>query len=136
MLQARSSRQDLPRRIDGKAQAEPPWRFWGREVPVGTLEPRRAASRVAKADNGAPGMDGGRGEASAASGGEAWREPLRDALGARTSHPLRGRRQAIPKDGGTTVRVLGLPTRRDRVGHGALQLRRAPMVEADGPPGS
>jgi RNA-directed DNA polymerase len=63
-------------------------------------------------------------------------EPLQDALVARTYHPMRGRRQAIPKDGGTKVRVLGLPPICDRVVPGALKLILAPIFEADCPPGS
>jgi RNA-directed DNA polymerase len=49
---------------------------------------------------------------------------------------MRGRRQAISKDGGTKVRVLGLPPIRDRVVPGALKLILAPIFEADYPLGS
>ena len=136
MIKALSSLQDLQRRIYGKAKAEPTWRFWGLYVHVCTMETLREAYRGAKANNGAPGIDGGTCEAIEARGVEALREQRRDARVARTYQPMRGLRKAIPKDGGTKGRVLGLPTRRDRVVQGALQLIRAPMVDADVHPGS
>src|ERR687886_2517978 len=49
---------------------------------------------------------------------------------------MRVRRKAIPKDGGTKVRVLSIPTIRDRVVQGALKLILAPIFEADFQPGS
>src|ERR687886_2649220 len=49
---------------------------------------------------------------------------------------MRVRRKAIPKDGGTKVRVLGIPTIRDRVVQGALKLILEPIFEADFQPGS
>jgi len=53
------SLQDLRRRIYGKAQAAPAWRFWGLSVHVCKLETLREAYRLAKENNGAPGIDGG-----------------------------------------------------------------------------
>ena len=100
------------------------------------METRRAASHLGKANNGAPGIAGVTCEALEASGGEPWRAPSRDALVARTSPPMRGRRQARPQEGGTQVRVLGMPTIRDRVGQGALPLSLAPMFAAEFQPGS
>src|SRR6266404_5928592 len=113
MTTAPLSLQDLQRRIYEKAKAAPSWRFWGRSVPIGHRETRRAAYRMAKANNGAPGRDGVTLEDSAASGGEPFLEPIRDAWVARTDQPMRVRRKAIPQDGGTKVRVLGIPTSRD-----------------------
>ena len=130
------SRQDLPRRRDLKAKAAPSWRFWGLEVPVGTMETRQEASRVAQANHGAPGIDGVTCEEVEASGVEPLLEHRRDAVVARTYHPRRVRRKAIPQDGGTKGRVLGMPTSRDRGVQGALTLILEPMVEADCPPGS
>jgi RNA-directed DNA polymerase len=91
---------------------------------------------MAKANNGAPGIDGVTLEDIAASGVEPFLEHIRDALVARTDQPMRVRRKAIPKDGGTKVRVLGLPTSRDRVVQGALKLILEPIFEADFQPGS
>ena len=42
----------------------------------------------------------------------------------------------MPKNGGNGVRVLSMPTIRDRVVQGALKLLLAPIVEADFQPGS
>src|ERR687886_1100314 len=49
---------------------------------------------------------------------------------------MRVRRKAIPKDGGTKVRVLSIPTIRDRVVQGALKLILEPIFEADFQEGS
>ena len=49
---------------------------------------------------------------------------------------MRNRRQVIPKDGGTKVRVLSIPAIRDRVVQGALKLILEPVFEADFQPGS
>ena len=136
MTKAPISLQDLQRRIDGQAQAAPSWRCWGLEVPVGPRETLREAYRVAQANNGAPGMDGVTCEDLEASGVEPFRAHRQEALVPRTSPPMRVRRKERPKDGGTQVRVLGLPTMRDRGGQGALQVSLAPIGEADVQPGS
>ena len=131
MTKTPMSLQDLQRRIYEKAKAEPSWRFWGLYVHVCKMETLREAYRVAKANNGAPGIDGVTFEDIEASGVEPFLEHLRDELVARTYQPMRVRRKAIPKDGGTKVRVLGIPTIRDRVVQGALKLILEPICEAD-----
>jgi RNA-directed DNA polymerase len=136
MTKTPMSLQDLQRRIYEKAKAEPSWRFWGLYVHVCKMETLREAYRVAKANNGAPGIDGVTFEDIEASGVEPFLEHLRDELVARTYQPMRVRRKAIPKDGGTKVRVLGIPTIRDRVVQGALKLILEPIFEADFQPGS
>jgi RNA-directed DNA polymerase len=117
--------QDLRRRIDAKAKAEPSWRFWGLYVHSCKPEPLQAASQLAKANNGAPGIDGVTCAAIEASGLDAFLEQIRHALATRTYRPMRLRHQAIPKAGGKGVRVLSMPTSRDRVvqGAGLLQSR-------------
>ena len=136
MTKAPMSLQDLQRRIYVKAKAEPSWRFWGLYVHVCKMETLREAYGVAKANNGAPGIDGVTFEDIEASGVEPFLEHIRDELVARTYQPMRVRRKAIPKDGGTKVRVLGIPTIRDRVVQGALKLILEPIFEADFQPGS
>jgi len=91
---------------------------------------------VAKANNGAPGIDGVTFEDSEASGVEPFLAPIRDALVTRTYQPMRVRRKEIPKDGGTKVRVLGIPTMRDRGVQGALKWILEPIFAADFQPGS
>ena len=136
MRKAPMSLQDLQRKIEGKAKAEPSWRFWGLSVHVCTMETLREAYGMAKANNGAPGVDGVTFEDIEASGVPPLLEQRRDELVARTYQPMRVRRTEIPKDGGTKVRVLGIPTMRDRVVQGALKLILEPIVEADCQPGS
>lgn len=136
MIKAPMSLQDLQRRIYMKAKAEPSWRFWGLYVHICTSETLQEAYRMAKANNGAPGIDGVTFEDIEASGVQPFLEQIRDELVARTYQPMRVRRKAIPKDGGTKVRVLGIPTIRDRVVQGALKLILEPIFEADFQPGS
>jgi RNA-directed DNA polymerase len=127
--------QDLRRRIYDKAKAEPSWRFWGLYAHVGTRETLQEAYRLAKKNNGAPGIDGVTVEAIEAGGREGFLEQLRGELVRRTYQPLRNRKQAIPKDGGK-VRVLAIPALRDRVVQAALQLILEPILEADFQDGS
>src|SRR5438093_931750 len=131
MTTAPISLQDLRRRLYVKAKAEKDWRFWGLYVHVGKLETLRAAYEIAKKNNGAPGIDGVTFEAIEEAGVERFLGELRDALVTRTYWPLRNRRVEIPKDGGTKVRVLGIPAIRDRVVQGALKLILEPIFEAD-----
>ena len=127
--------QDLRRRIYVKAKAEPSWRFWGLYAHVCKMETLQEAYRLAKKNNGAPGIDGVTFEAIEAGGLEGFLEQLRGELARRTYQPLRNRKQAIPKDGGK-VRVLSIPAIRDRVVQGALKLILEPIFEADFQDGS
>jgi RNA-directed DNA polymerase len=136
MRKASITLQDLQRRIYAKAKAEPSWRFWGLYVHVCKLETLRAAYAAAKANNGAPGVDGVTFEAIEASGVDGFLQALRDALVSRTYRPLRCRKRAIPKDHGRKVRVLSIPAIRDRVVQGALKCVLEPIFEADFQPGS
>src|SRR5215470_6699578 len=136
MTTAPISLQDLQRRIYVKAKAEPAWRFWGLYVHVCKMETLREAYRMAKANNGAPGIDGVTFEDIEASGVEPLLEQIQDELVTRTYRPMRLRQKAIPKEGGTKVRVLSIPTIRDRVVQGALKLILEPIFEADFQPGS
>ena len=95
------SLQDLRRRIYAKAKAEPAWRFWGLDVHVCKLDTLREAYRLAKENNGAPGIDGVTFEAIEAEGVEIFLQHLQDALVTRTYRPMRLRHKAIPKEGGT-----------------------------------
>ncbi len=136
MMKAPISLQDLRRRIYRKAKAEPAWRFWGLYVHVCKLETLREAYRLAKQNNGAPGIDGVTFEAIAAEGLEAWLQQLRDELLGCSYCPTRLRRVEIAKRGGKGFRVLSIPTIRDRVVQGALKLILEPIFEADFQAGS
>jgi RNA-directed DNA polymerase len=135
MIKAPVELQDLRRRLYVKAKAEPSWRFWGIYVHVCKMETLRRAYALAKANNGAPGIDGVTFEAIETQGIECFLEQIRDELVQRTYVPLKARQREIPKDGGK-VRVLSIPAIRDRVVQGALKLILEPIFEADFQPGS
>src|SRR5580692_694822 len=128
--------QDLRRRIYVKAKAEPTWRFWGLYVHVCKMETLREAYQMAKKNNGAPGIDGVTFEAIEESGVEMFLQQIRDELVTNTYRPTPVRRKEIPKDGGNKVRVLSIPSIRDRVVQGALKLILEPIFEADFQSGS
>ena len=136
MTKTPMSLQDLRRRIYAKAKAEPSWRFWGLYVHICKSETLHEAYQLAKANNGAPGVDGVTFEAIEASGLDGFLEQIRHELVTRTYRPMRLRHQAIPKNGGKGVRVLSIPTIRDRVVQGAFKLILEPIFEADFQPGS
>ena len=58
MTKAPIDLQDLRRRLYVKAKAEPSWRFWGLYVHVCKRETLLEAYRLAKLNDGAPGIDG------------------------------------------------------------------------------
>src|SRR5260370_29003734 len=130
------SLQDLRRSLYIKAKAEPAWRFWGLYVHICKMETLHEAYRMAKKNDGAPGLDGVTFEAIEESGEESFRQQIRDELVSNTYRPMRAREKEIPKDGGTKVRVLSIPSIRDRVVQGALKLILEPIFEADFQPGS
>jgi len=127
--------QDLRRRIYAKAKAEPSWRFWGLYVHVCKTETLQAAYKLAKENNGAPGVDGVTFEAVESAGRAEFLAQLGEELRSGTYRPQRVRRVGIPKTGGK-LRMLSIPTIRDRVVQGALKLILEPIFEADFQPGS
>jgi RNA-directed DNA polymerase len=129
------SLQDLRRRLYIKAKTEPSWRFWGLYVHVCKPETLREAYRLAKANDGAPGVDGVTFAAVEAGGVEQFLEQLRKELVERTYRPQAARKVEIPKGGGK-MRQLSIPSVRDRVVQGALKLILEPIFEADFQPGS
>src|SRR6202163_793367 len=130
------SLQDLRRSLYVKAKAEPTWRFWGLYVHVCKMETLQEAYRMAKNNDGAPGIDGVTFEAIEESGRESFLKQIQDELVQHKYQPMRVRKKEIPKDGGTKIRVLSSPTIRDRVVQGALKLILEPIFEADFQSGS
>jgi RNA-directed DNA polymerase len=130
------SLQDLRRSLYVKAKAEPLWRFWELYVHVCKMETLCSAYEKAKANDGAPGIDGLTFEAIEESGAESFLRQIREELVTNTYRPMLARRKGIPKDGGTKVRVLSIPSIRDRVVQGALKLILEPIFEADFQAGS
>src|SRR6478672_10552324 len=90
---------------------------------------------MAKENGGAPGIDGVTFEAIEESGVEGFLTQIRDELITSAYRPMRARKKEIPKDGGK-VRVLSIPSIRDRVVQGAVKLILEPIFEADFQPGS
>jgi RNA-directed DNA polymerase len=131
------SLQDLRKRIYVKAKAEPTWRFWGLYVHVCKMETLQEAYGMAKQNDGAPGVDGVTFEAIEESGVESFLEQIRNELVTYTYQPMPVRKKEIPKAGDPTkMRVLSIPSIRDRVVQGALKLILEPIFEADFQPGS
>jgi len=135
MTKAPSSLQDLRRSLYVKAKAEPTWRFWGLYVHICKMETLYEAYRMAKENGGAPRIDGVTFETIEESGREGFLRQIRDELLTNTYRPMRARKKEIPKDGGK-VRVLSIPTIRDRVVQGAVKLILEPIFEADFQQGS
>lgn len=135
MIKAPMVLQDLRRRIYAKAKAEPSWRFWGLYVHVCKTETLQAAYKLAKENNGAPGIDGVTFGSVESAGRAEFLEQLREELVSGTYRPDRVRRVGIPKSGGK-LRMLSIPTVRDRVVQGALKLILEPIFEADFQAGS
>ena len=129
------SLQDLRRSLYVKAKAEKAWRFWGLYVHVCKMETLYEAYRMAKVNDGAPGIDGVTFDSIEGSGVERFLRQIRDELITSTYQPMRARKKEIPKGGGK-VRLLSIPTIRDRVVQGALKLILEPIFEADFQPGS
>jgi RNA-directed DNA polymerase len=122
--------QELRRKIYRKAKAEKTWRFWGLYVHVTKAETLKVAYREAKANDGAPGLDGMSFEDIEAQGVEEFLQSIQEELLARTYRPTKNRRVEIPKGNGKT-RKLGIPTIKDRVVQGAVKLILEPIFEAD-----
>ena len=130
MIKASISLQELRRRIYSKAKAEKHWRFWGLYCHISKKEVLQEAYRQAKANDGAPGIDGKSFEDIEAEGLEGFLEEIRQELLTRTYRPMPNRRVEILKGKGKT-RTLGIPTVKDRVVQGALKLILEPIFEAD-----
>ena len=135
MTKAPISLQDLRRSLYVKAKAEPSWRFWGLYVHICKMETLHEAYLMAKRNGGAPGIDGVTFEAIEEGGVDSFVEQIRSELVTYTYQPMRSRKKEIPKDGSKKVRILSIPSIRDRVVQGALKLLE-PVFEADFQAGS
>ncbi|MBC8468961.1 MAG: hypothetical protein H8D56_05770 [Planctomycetes bacterium] len=120
MIKSAISLQDLRRGIYIKAKAESAWRFWELYVHVCKMETLQRAYKVAKQNNGAPGIDGVTFEAIEQAGLEGFLQQIRQELVNLTYRPTRNQKKEIPKSNGKS-RTLGIPTIKDRVVQGALK---------------
>src|SRR5215468_11160824 len=120
----------LQRKLYGKAKAEPAFRFYVLYDKICREDILRHAYGLARANAGAPGVDGIDFGQIEQKGLEAWLAGLREDLVSKRYRPDPVRRVRIPKPGGGE-RPLGIPTIRDRVVQTAAKLVLEPIFEAD-----
>src|SRR6478735_10901427 len=120
----------LQRKLYLKAKDEPAFRFYLLHDKICREDILRHAYDLARANKGAPGVDGVTFATIEAAGREEWLAAIRKDLVAKTYRPQPVRRVTIPKPGGGE-RPLGIPTIRDRVVQTAAKLVLEPIFEAD-----
>src|SRR5215470_10012360 len=121
----------LQRKLYCKAKAEPAFRFYVLYDKIHREDILRHAYGLARANAGAPGVDGlsfGQIEERSLEG---WLAGLREELVSKTYRPDPVRRVMIPKPDGGGERALGIPTIRDRVAQTGAKLVLEPISEAD-----
>ena len=126
MIKAPISLQDLRKRIYLKSKKEESHKFWGLYVHVCKLDTLREAYRIARKKNGSSGIDGITFEDIEGIGVLKYLEKIREELVNETYKPQENRKQEIPKGNGK-VRILGIPTIKDRIVQGALKLILEPI---------
>jgi len=129
-LQTPEAIRTLQSKLYGKAKAEPGFRFYLLYDKVWRADILRHAYNLARANKGAPGVDGITFDQIEAAGLENWLIRLGEELRAKTYRCQPVRRVMIPKAGGGE-RPLGIPTIRDRVVQTATKLVLEPIFEAD-----
>jgi hypothetical protein len=110
MTKTPSSLQDLSKSLYDKAKAEPTKRFWGLYVHVCKKETLQEAYRMAKKNNGAPGIDGVTFEAIEESGAESFLQQIRDELTPTRIDPCGCGRRKYRKTGGKSELSRSLPS--------------------------
>jgi RNA-directed DNA polymerase len=121
----------LQRKLYCKAKAEPAFRFYVLYDKICREDILRHAYGLARANAGAPGVDGVTFAQIEEQGLEGWLAGLREELVSKTYRPDPVRRVMIPKPNGDGERALGIPTIRDRVIQTAAKIVLEPIFEAD-----
>jgi RNA-directed DNA polymerase len=130
MIKPTITLQELRTRIGVRAKSAPEHRFWGLYVHIVKLDTLQSAYAEVRRSGGAAGVDGVTFEKIESAGRDAFLTELACDLRARTYRPMPLRRREIPKEGGK-VRVISIPTIRDRVAQSAVRLVLEPIFEAD-----
>ena len=121
----------LQRKLYVKAKVEPTYRFYSLYDKVYRTDILAHAYALAKANGGAPGVDGQTFEDIESAGLESWLMRLQEDLRTRQYRPVAVRRVYSEKPGGKGERPLGIPTIRDRVAQTAATLVLSPIFETE-----
>src|SRR6195256_4904822 len=125
-----SNIRELQRKLYIKAKQEPNYRFYSLYDKIYREDILAHAYELAKANQGAPGIDQQSFGEIESEGRQKWLAGLREELCQATYQPQAVRRVMIPKANGGE-RPLGIPTIRDRVAQTAAKLVLEPIFEAD-----
>src|SRR6267154_3029783 len=120
---------ELQIKLYRKAKNEPGYRFYMLYDKINREDILAHAYARARANQGAPGVDGQTFEQVESTGREKWLAGIRQELRNKTYRPQPVRRVMIPKPGGGE-RPLGIPIISDRVAQTAAKLVLAPTWEA------
>jgi len=125
--------QKLQTALNAKAKGEPGFRFYALYDKVYRADVLRHAFACCKANDGAAGIDEEQFVDIEAYGLDRWLGELAQELKDKTYQPQAARRVYIPKQSGSGLRPLSIPTIRDRTAQTAAKLVLEPIFEADLP---
>ena len=135
MTKAPGSLQELRQRIYRKAKSETTHRFWGLFVHITKSATLEEADRIAKGNDGAPGIDGQSFRDIESAGRTEFLAAVREDLVTGRYQPMPNCPVEIPKGNGK-FRTLQIPCIRDRVVQDALKLILEAVFETDFYPNS